>query len=187
LLDALEVAKTSGSLDGCVLPRVELPEDKETMSRIFDLLGGLLKGEFEQQELLDRRRRLVPDATIRPIVELADKYDVTGLIKAAFCTAAVDQDDSLFTFQILLLGIAIKDPPLCRKCLGVPGTVPLSGWSQEDARLVGVDVYWSIVEAQKEWESSKRASEFRTDFIHDWRAISKRIDWNKALGLEMKP
>jgi hypothetical protein len=181
LQDALNFSEDStGGIDSS-LPRIEMQEDREIMTILFDLLGALLKENLVP--LLDCSRKPLLDSSIAPLARLADKYNVTGLVKAAFSVAALDRNQTASLFQCLILGIATKDPTFCRLSVGRFTFETVNNWKQEEAQVIGLSVYWALVQSTQLWMETEVHPSAEDEYEMDWRAISEMIDWNKALNL----
>jgi len=94
-------------------PRIELQEDKESMTWLLELLHVL----SNEGSLILNTEPLVPDSVIAPIARLADKYNVAGLVKAFFCATTINTWSREPFWQTFILGVATKDITLCRKSI----------------------------------------------------------------------
>jgi hypothetical protein len=157
--------------------RIELQEDKESTTWLFEVFHAL----SDEGSQIFTSDPLVPDSMVSPIARLADKYNVAGLVKAFFCATTINTWSREPFWQTFILGIATKDIILCRKSITKfrSTTRAVCYWSQVDARLVGLDVYWALVKATQDWMDSTGADESATD----WNYITERVDWPKALGV----
>ena len=162
-------------------PRIELQEDKESMTWLLELLHVL----SNEGSLILNTEPLVPDSVIAPIARLADKYNVAGLVKAFFCATTINTWSREPFWQTFILGVATKDITLCRKSISKfrSTTKAVFYWSQADARLVGVDVYWALVKVTEEWiDTEVEHFDGERDVI-DWDWITERVDWPGILGV----
>ena len=183
LQDALEMPQIWAPDLASRGPRIELQEEKESMTCLFKLLHALNSELFLTLNVL--ADPIVPDSMISPVAKLADKYNVTGLVKAFFCATTLNSCSREPFWQSFILGTATKDVRLCCKSLRKSMSITQSVfyWSQVDAHLVGLDVYWALVKATQDCIDLALFDPEYDVPLTDRSEITQRVDWPKALGI----
>jgi hypothetical protein len=98
---------------------------------------------------------------IRPIISLADKYDLISVLKMIMASQQI-------TWFSLVLGLVTKDVGYCRDALKRGEMDRPSVWSRNQARAIGVDAYWAF----------RKVNDSHTT----WRGMVDSVDWKQAMG-----
>jgi hypothetical protein len=96
----------------------------------------------------------IPPTHIAGVAALADKYDVTHILDRVVVSWSHSRNDQEVLIQLLTYGVASRNIRICRDAINrfssATPAMPLPvSWSKERARLVGVEVYWKMVQANQ--------------------------------------
>lgn len=147
------------SQDGPLSNTIPLPDARQDVISLLDLMWGTLNPS-------SRMPMLVPAERVSPLVNIADKYDVSALVHNVYTTLIfrVGFKTSASQFSSLLYAARYGDSWLFKQVLGHLTMEDPVQWTKEQAALLGYELYFCVMKAyprgktdagtEKEWASA---------------------------------
>jgi len=135
---------------------IQLAENSQHMNDLLEVMSQTFSS-------VKTPGTIVSYDNIRQVIILADKYDLIQVFHQILLgwLQACPDDETIFMYH-LAFAVATMDVKLCARIVKGKNRIAAKHWSIEQAKLVGIDVFWAI-----------RAVQCRSD------EVFRPIDWVK--------